>query len=210
MKKMLLTLALLPSSLAFAAAAQDVSWKDLAPGDPIQVTLPNGATISGTLIIPRTKTPPVDFGAESAVTLDLSLEAPGVCGTMTFEKRDLRGFRRLQMKVEPNSSCDGEHVVPPAPKVEVPKPAAAKSATPKAEPVPTPQEDKDKKDKEAEELKKAIEFYNKFPPPDWGPIRHTLIIQKQARGQTPTPTEREFEEGYPALWEKGRDASQKK
>jgi len=67
----------------------------------------------------------------------------------------------------------------------------------------------EEKDKEAEELKKAIEFYNKFPPPDWGPIRHTLNLQKQARGQTLTPLEREFEAGYPALWEKGRDASQK-
>jgi hypothetical protein len=192
MKKMLLTLALLPS-LAFAAAAQDVTWKDLAPGDPIQVTLLNGATISGTLVV----------AAESSVTLDLSLEAPSIRGTMTVEKHDLRGFRRLQVKVEPKT----ESVAPPAPKSESPKPVATKPAVPKAEPVPPPQEEKDK---EAEELKKAIDFYAKFSPPDWGPIRHTLIIQKQARGQTPTPTEREFEEGYPSLWEKGRDASQKK
>lgn len=192
---MLLTLALLPS-LAFTAAAQDLSWKDLAPGDPIQVTLLNGATISGTFVV----------AAESAVTLDLSLEAPNVRGTMTFEKRDLRGFRRLQMKVEPSTPSN----VPPPPKSEPPRPAVSKPTAPKTEPVPPSQEDKDKKDKEAEDLKKAIEFYNKFSPPDWGPIRHTLIIQKQARGQTPTPTEREFEEGYPAIWEKGRDASQKK
>jgi hypothetical protein len=194
MKKILLALALLPS-LALAAAAQDVSWKDLVPGDPVQVTLLNGATISGTLVA----------AAESSVTLDLSLEAPSVRGTMTFEKHDLRSFRRLQMKVEPKTPANDK----PPPKAESPKPLPAKPAPPKAEPVPPPQDDKDK-DKEAEELKKAIDFYAKFPPPDWGPIRHTLIIQKQARGQTPTPTEREFEEGYPALWEKGRDASQKK
>ncbi len=192
---MLLPLAVLPF-LAFAAAAQDVPWKDLAPGDPIQVTLLNGATISGTLV-----------AADSSVTLDLSLEAPSVRGTMTFEKRDLRRVRRLQMKVEPKGPGDSGPALPPAPKAESPKPVAAKPADPKANPDPPPQEDKDK---EAEELKKAIEFYNKFSPPDWGPIRHTLILQKQARGQTPTPTEREFEEGYPALWEKGRDASRKK
>lgn len=84
--------------------------------------------------------------------------------------------------------------------------ASAAPGIPRTELLPPTQSEKDK---DAEELKKAIEFYNKFPPPDWGPIRHTLDLQKQARGQTLTPLEREFEAGYPALWEKGREASQK-
>jgi len=205
MKKMLLTVVMLPS-LTFAAGAQDVSWKDLAPGDPIQVTLRNGATISGTLVVPRSKTPPADLAPEATLTLDVSLEAPGVTGTMTFAKRDLQGFRRLRIKVEPKSFVDGPRPLPPSPKVEAPKSTAMVPEFPKAEALPPSQADKDN---EAEELKKAIEFYAKFPPPDWGPIRHTLDLQKQARGQALAPLEREFEAGYPAIWEKGRDASKK-
>jgi hypothetical protein len=201
MKKMMLTLAILPS-LALAAAAQDVPWKDLAPGDPLQVTLLNGATISGTLVVPRSKTPSVDFGTESSLTLDVSLEAPGLIGTMTFEKRDLRRIRRLRIKVGP--PCNLGEGLRSAPTKAGSAPAAPIVVVPTQEPPAPTQADKD-----SDDLKKAIDFYTKFPPPDWGPVRHTLNIQKQARGQALTPLEREFESGYPDLWEKGRDASKK-
>jgi hypothetical protein len=203
MKKMPRSIAFLPA-LALAAFAQDVSWKELAPGDRIEVTLLNGATVSGTVRVPAGRTPPVDFSKESTLTLDLSLEYPGVAGTMTVAKRDLRTLRRLDPKLATDPPRDPEPAPRPAAKVEAPKAPEPKAEAPKQDPKAPEAPDKD-----AEELRKAQEFYAKFPAPDWGPERHTVIIQKQARGQVPTPTEREFESGYPALWEKGRAAAAK-
>ncbi|HLY08232.1 MAG TPA: hypothetical protein VKW04_02895 [Planctomycetota bacterium] len=202
--KMLIFMALLPS-LATGVPAQDSSWKGLSVGDRIEVTLLNGATICGTIVEPRSKSPTVDIGAESAVTLDVSVEVPGLDGTMTFAKRDLRGFRRLRVHV--GTGVPGELKAPPPAslKIEAPKPAAKEATGPTPEDAPVPPAAPAGTD--TEDLKKAIEFYAAFPPPYWGPERHTMDVQKRARGQALSPAERDFEAGYPTLWEKGRAAA---
>jgi len=191
MKKMTLTLGLL-SLLALNAAAQD----EPAPGDRIEVTFPSGGSVMGTVVAPAKGAP------AASVTLDLSSEYPGLRGTLTVPKRDLRSVRKLRI-LKDARPCDltsppqVQEPVKPAP----PPPAVA---TPEpSKPVPPPDE------KAAEELRKASELFSKFPPPDWSPERYNMIRVKQFRGQLPTPMEREFAQGY-ELWVKGRDAANKK
>jgi hypothetical protein len=205
MKTMTLSLALLPL-LGLRAGAQDTPWSDLALGDRVEVTFFSGATIRGTLVSSGAKTRTVDYSRERELTLDLTWEYPGLSGTMTLTKKEFKGVRKLRIldetararptPVVPRGGDDNGKALPakpvaPNPPVE-PKPEA------------TPDE---KAAKEAEEQKKALEFYAKYPPPYWGPERHTLDVQKQARGQALSPAERDFEGGYATLWEKGRAAS---
>jgi hypothetical protein len=205
MKKMLLTLALAPL-LALSAAAQESRWEDLALGDRVEITFRSGSTIGGMLLAPRPKMESVDYAKESALILDVSLEYPGLSGTMTVPKRDVQSIRRLRIKIEPRPICDR----PPTPKPseEPSKPAAPKPVTSSPTPEPAPEAPADDAAvKAAEELKKAKEFYAKYPAPDWSPERRNAIRLKTYRGQRPTPAEREFEAGY-SLWEKGRAAAE--
>lgn len=210
MRTMMLSLAILPA-LAFAASAQDTSWSDLAVGDRVEVVFRSGSTLVGTLVAPDPKVKTVDYAAESALTLDVTWEYPGLNGTMTVPKKDIKSLRKLRVLDEKSrqriAEMKAKIAADNAAAANAPKPAppAVKPETP-AEPAPQPE---DKAAKEAEELKKALEFYARYPAPDWGPEHKTLILQKRSRGQVPTPAEREFEQNY-ELWEKGRAASAKK
>jgi len=205
MKTALLALALLPS-LVLPVAAQDTPWSDFAVGDRVELTFPSGGTIRGTLVTSSPKSTSRDYARESALTLDLTWEYPGLHGTMTVPKTDFKSARKLQPAVKQAGSSS--HHPLDRPPGENEKPPGARPVTPanppgaRADAVPD-----DKPDKDAEELKKALEFYGKYPPPYWGPDRHTMDVQKKDRGQALTPAERDFEAGYPALWEKGRAAS---
>ena len=191
MKNTLLALSFL-SVLSLRAAAQDAP----APGERIEITFPSGGSVMGTVIAPPKGAP------AASVTLDLSSEYPGLRGTITVPKQDIQSVRKLRILKEARM-CDltnppqVQEPVKPAP----PPPAVATPEPPK--PAPAPDE------KAAEELRKAREMFAKFPPPDWSPERYNMIRLKQFRGQVPTPTEREFAQGY-ELWVKGRDAGGKK
>jgi hypothetical protein len=203
MKKMMLTLALSPL-LVLIAAAQDSRWEDLALGDRVEITFRSGSTIGGTLVAPRPKMQSVDYAKESTLIMDVSLEYPGLSGTMTVPKGDIKSIRKLRIKIEPRPICDLRPS--PKPAEEPPKPAAPKPLTPPPAPEPRPEAPADDAAKKAaEELRKAREFYARYPAPDWSPERRNAIRLKTFRGQLPTPAEREFEAGF-SLWEKGRPA----
>jgi hypothetical protein len=190
MKNMMLTLGVF-SILAGTAAAKDGP----APGDRVEITFPSGGTITGTIVAPPPTAP------AGSLTLDVSWEYPGLNGTVTVPRQDLKGIRQLQALDEATKRKLAELKKRPAEssaKPAVPKPAARAPEPPKAE----PQVD----DKAAEELKKAREFYERFPAPDWSPERLNAIRLKRYRGVVPTPGEREFEQGF-ELWQKGRDAA---
>jgi len=204
MKNLTLTLVLLPI-LSLAATAQDVSWSDLTLGDRIEVTFRSGATLGGTLVAPNPKVTAVDYAKESALILDVTWEYPGLNGTMTVPKGDLKSVRKMRvldektrtMMEEAKKRLAEENATPTA----APRPAAATPApAPAKPPVAAPVDPK-------EELQKAVDFYAKFPPPYWGPERHTMNLQKQARGQAWNAAEAEFEKDYLKLWEKGRASS---
>jgi hypothetical protein len=161
----------------------------------------------GTLVAPPggPKTTSIDYERASALTLNVSLEYPGLDGTMTTAKTEIRKVRTLQpltpeqrREIEKQKQRQAEDrraalAKPPA----KPEPEAAPQ-TPAPKPPAEP-------NKEEIELKKAAEIYKKFPPPDWSPERDNAIRLKSLRGQIPTAQEAEFHQNF-SLWEKGRDA----
>jgi hypothetical protein len=213
MKKMMMALAFLPL-LALSSFGQDVSWSDLALGDRIEVTFQSGNTISGTLVASDPKRSSVDYSKESSLVLDVTWEYPGLNGTMTVPKKEVKSLRKLRVMdektrqnlLEMKQRIAAENARTGEPKAEPPKlPADPKPDAPKTD------DEKKKAEelaiKEAGERKKAIDFYAKFPSPFWGPERHIMNVQKKARGQALSSAETEFENGYLELWEKGRAAS---
>jgi hypothetical protein len=209
-----LAVALLPL-LALHAAARDPAIKDLALGDRVEITFHSTATITGTLVAPpgQPKGESIDYGRAAALTIDLSWEYPGLTGTMTVEKKEIRSVRKLRLLNE-KETADLVQIKKRLAQANA-KPAAPKPATPAAalEPAPAPKPEPAKPDdaavKAEQELKKALEIFAKFPPPDWSPERYNAIRIKRVRGQVPTPTEREFFDGF-SLWEKGKAAAEKK
>lgn len=91
---------LLVPFLVSPACAQEDLWKSLAKGDRIQVTFRSGNTIQGTLdnkpADPRVPPGPIDYTTVSEITLDLSYEYPGVNGTMTIPRKDIKEIRKIQ------------------------------------------------------------------------------------------------------------------
>ena len=85
--------------LASLAPAQDDPWKSLAKGDRVQVMFRSGNTILGNLtskpVDPRVAPGPVDYASASEITIDVSLEYPGLNGTMTIPKKEIREIRKL-------------------------------------------------------------------------------------------------------------------
>jgi hypothetical protein len=209
----MMTLAFAPL-LAFVAAAQDVSWNDLAAGDRIEVTFQSGNTISGTLVATDSKTTSIDYSKEASLVLDVTWEYPGLNGTMSVPKKEVKSLRKLRVmdeKTRQNLIEMKRRIASENGKTDEPK---AEGTKPPAEPkVEAPKTDEEKKKaeeqakKEAEDRKKAMDFYAKFPTPYWGPERHIMNVQKKARGQALSAAESEFEGGYLELWDKGRAAS---
>jgi hypothetical protein len=86
--------------LASVASAQDDVWKQLAKGDRVQITFRSGNMILGTLdnkpADPRVQTGTVDYSTVGEITLDVSLEYPGLNGTMTVAKKEIKEIRKIQ------------------------------------------------------------------------------------------------------------------
>ena len=97
------SLMLLPF-LATAASAQEDVWKQLAKGDRVQITFRSGNMIMGTLdnkpMDPRLKPGAVDYSAVNEVTLDVSLEYPGLNKDEIFEEVD-RFYRAYYLRPKP-------------------------------------------------------------------------------------------------------------
>ena len=181
-------------TLALALAVQDT------PGDRIEITFHSGATLAGTIVAPPPKADP------GSLTLDVTWEYPGLNGTMTVAKKEIKSVRKLQGMDEKTKEKLAEmkkRIAEENAREEKTKPAPVVTPEP---PKPDPLDPGDPKKKAEEELKKAREFYAKFPAPDWSEERRNAIRLKKFRGQVPTPTEREFEAGF-ELWEKGRKAT---
>jgi hypothetical protein len=92
------TLLVLPL-LASVAFAQDDVWKSLADGDRVQITFRSGNMIMGSLAKrptdPRIKQAATDYSTVTELTLDVSLEYPGLNGTMTVPKKEIKEIRKI-------------------------------------------------------------------------------------------------------------------
>jgi hypothetical protein len=187
---------------------KDVSIKDVAVGDRVEVRFHSGNTISGTVVAPpgKTKDEAVNLATQSSITLDVSMEYPGLNGTMTVLKKEIQKITLLhqlddktrksieQMKKE---LAQGNATKPP-PKAETPSPVPPVAEPPKADPKP--------EEAKPEDDQKAKDLFAKFPPPAWGPDRLNAIRVKRQRGVVPSLDEQEFEKNF-ALWDKARQAA---
>src|SRR5712672_306091 len=93
------SLLLLPF-LASTALAQEDVWKSVKKGDRVQITFRSGNMISGNLDAkpadPRIPTGQIDYSAANEITLDVSLEYPGLNGTLTIAKKEIKDVRVLR------------------------------------------------------------------------------------------------------------------
>ena len=203
------TLLVLPL-LASVASAQDDVWKSLSKGDRVQITVRSGNMIMGTLdhkpADPRMKQAPVDYSSVSELTLDVSLEYPGLNGTMTIPKKEIKEVRKIQMmdaatmkrvrdelaRIQQQSAAD-----------EAARKASEtdrdKTANKEREKVVKEEEDgkADKEKgavllKEFQDLQKGKELLQRFPPDKFGPQTLKEMADMAVRKQ-PVPLEyREF------------------
>ena len=203
------TLLVLPL-LASVASAQDDVWKSLAKGDRVQITFRSGNMIMGTLdhkpADPRVKPGTIDYSAVNELTLDVSLEYPGLNGTMTIPKKEIKEVRKIQSmdaatmkrvreelaRIQQQSAAD-----------EAARKAAEgerdKTASKEREKV-VKEEEEGKSDKEKgavllkefQDLQKGKELLQRFPPDKFGPQTLKEMADMAVRKQ-PVPLDyREF------------------
>lgn len=205
------SLLLLPF-LASLATAQDDPWKSLTKGDRVQVMFRSGNTILGSLTgkpaDPRVAPGPIDYSGVSEITIDVSLEYPGLNGTMTIPKKEIKEIRKLgnldaaamkkiqeeMQRIQRQAAADEA-----ARKAsESSRDKASKEAREAAEKADKEAAgDKDKGAqliKEHQELQKGKELLARFPPDKYGPQTLKDMADMAVRKQ-PVPLDmREFAE----------------
>ena len=220
------SLLLLPF-LASVATAQDDVWKSLQKGDRVQITFRSGNMLLGNLAPkpgdPRLQPPAVDYASATEVTLDLSLEYPGLNGTMTVPRKEIKEIRKLQnmdaatlkriqdemTKIKAQTAADdadrrSREVERDKVKDKERKKALAEEAE--------SEKNKDKGAKllkEFEDLQKGKELLKKFPPEKYGPQTLKEAVEMGIRRQ-PVPLDmREFSDPETQrLWKLALDAQQ--
>lgn len=203
------SLLLLPL-LASLASAQDDPWKSLAKGDRVQVMFRSGNTILGALTAkpadPRVAPGPIDYSGVSEITIDVSLEYPGLNGTMTIPKKEIKEIRKLgnldaaamkkiqeeMQRIQKQAAAD-EAARKAA---EGQRDKASKEAREAAEKAAEEAAgDKDKGAqllKDFQDLQKGKELLQRFPPEKYGPQTLKDMADMAVRKQ-PVPVDmREF------------------
>ena len=213
------TLLVLPL-LASVASAQDDVWKVLADGDRVQITFRSGNMIMGTLAHkpadPRLKQGATDYSAVSELTVDVSLEYPGLNGTMTIPKKEIKEVRKIQTMDATTMKRVREELQRIQQQAATDE-AARKSAEADREKIAAEARKKAEKDEESSKVDKEkgaalLKDFNemvegkklleRFPPEKW---KNALkeIGDKNIRKQPLTPEEREFlTEDVQRLWNK--------
>jgi hypothetical protein len=222
------SLILLPF-LASAAYAQEDIWKSLKKGDRIQITFRSGNMILGNLdnkpADPRLQPVATDYSSCSEITLDLSLEYPGLNGTMTVPKKEIKEIRKLQ-NLDPATMKRIQDEMKRIQALAAADEASRKISEAERDKVKEKDREKaekdakeDKKDKDTgveilkdlEDLRKGRDLLKRFPPDKWGPQTASDVAEKGLRRQLPTPDEREFlDKENQRLWNLALKAQQDK
>lgn len=201
--------------LAATAVQQEEMYQGLALGDRVEITFKSGSSITGKLANaprPPNEQPPdsVDYVKEKALTIDVSLEYPGLSGTMTVRKDQIKSLRRL----DPLSEEDRKRLEEEKRRLE--KELAKRNPAPAPAPAPPAAQEPPKPDPAAAEAKKREEqlkageaLYKKFPPPDWDQTRENAIKLKLLRRQVPSLDEQEFHKSF-ELWDLYRRSLEEK
>lgn len=218
------SLLLLPF-LASSAFAQDDLWKSLAKGDRVQITFRSGNMILGNLTgkpaDPRVPPSAIDYSAVSEVTIDVSLEYPGLNGTMTIPKKEIKEIRKLQNLDAATMKRIQEEMARIKKSAELDEAARKASEKERDAAAAKKREELDKKDAEEkedkdagakalknfEDLKKGKELLQRFPPDKYGEQTLKDVIEMGLRKQ-PIPRDiQEFaDQETQRLWKMARDA----
>ncbi|HLY75421.1 MAG TPA: hypothetical protein VKU80_14970 [Planctomycetota bacterium] len=214
------SLILLPF-LASGLAAQDDIWKTLTKGDRVAVTFRSGNSIQGQLTSkpadPRLPEGTLDVSQLSEITLDVSLEYPGLNGTLSIPRKEIKEIRKLQTldkatldrinaeiaRIRQQAAAD-EAARRTA---ETERDAATKKARADLEKFDKHSADVKNKGaaavKDLEDLQKGLDLLKKFPPGQFGPDTAKAVADKALRKQPVTAAESEFldPENY-RLWMK--------
>jgi len=203
------SLLLLPF-LVSTAAAQDDIWKSLSKGDRVSVTFRSGNSIQGQLTAkpadPRLPEGTLDFSQMTEITLDVSLEYPGLNGTLSIPRKEIKEIRKLQnidkatmdrinaeiARIRQQASAD--EAARRASEDE--RDAASKKARADAEKIDKSTTDLKNKGaaavKDLDDIQKGLELLKKYPPGQFGPVTAKAVADKAMQKLPITPLEREF------------------
>ncbi|HZE97650.1 MAG TPA: hypothetical protein VE981_11535 [Planctomycetota bacterium] len=218
MKYSLLILPFLASTLA----AQDDIWKNLAKGDRVQLTFRSGNMITGQIANrpadPRLPQDKLDLSQASEVTLDVSLEYPGLNGTLTILRKEVKEIRKLQnldaatekrireeiQRIQQQSSLDEAL----RRQQEADRDMDARKAREAATKIDKSSLDAKAKGeaavKDFDDIQKGLDLLKRFPPDKWGPQVFSQVADKATLKIPVTPDERDFmNETTYKLWQKG-------
>ena len=203
------SLLLLPF-LASVATAQDDAWKSLSKGDRVQIMFRSGNTILGRLTTkpadPRLPSGAIDLSTATEVTIDVSLEYPGLNGTMTIPKKEIKEIRKLG-NLDSNTMKKIQEEIQRIQKQAAEDEQARKSSEAERDKLATAAReaaDKENKEKEGDkekgelllkefqDLQKGKELLQRFPPDKYGPQTLKDMADMAVRKQ-PVPLDmREF------------------
>jgi hypothetical protein len=212
--------------LASLASAQDDPWKGLNKGDRVQIMFRSGNTILGALTNkpadPRLPKGPIDFSTVSEVTIDVSLEYPGLNGTMTIPKKEIKEIRKLgnlDSQTMKRIQDEIERISKQAAEDEKSR-KAAEGERDKLAAAAREAADKERKEKEGDEekgkkllndyndLQKGKELLKRFPPDKYGPQTFKDMADMALRKQPIPPDMVEFTDGETQrLWNLALNAS---
>lgn len=225
------TLVLLPFLAASAWGQAEDVYKTLSLGDRVQITFRSGGTITGQLDrnpigqIPKPKAEDapeeaVDYSKEASLTVNLSWEYPGLDGTMTILKKEIKDIKKLQTldkETMERLKKQKAQIQKDLEKQNFQNKADAKRRDKEAQAAAEKLDVKARTDLDAtalaaEEAKQAklaeegAKLLKKFPPEaGWGPKKLDEIQQKSIRKNSIiTPDETDFMQNY-QLWIRAKD-----
>ncbi len=210
--------------LASAAGAQDDLWKQLAKGDRVSVTFRSGNSITGQLaskpVDPRTPPTADDYAQATEITLDVSLEYPGLNGTLTIPKKEIKEIRKLQ-NLDPATEKRIKDEI-----ARIQRQSAADEAARQAAEADRDKNNKKTREaaakidetsaeaknkgqaavKDLEDIQKGLDLLKRFPPGQFGPETAKSVADKSFLKLPVTPAEREFlDPEVQRLWNKALD-----
>lgn len=148
----------------------------------------------------------VDYLQEKSLTLDLSWEYPGLNGTLTISKDQIRAVHKLQA-LDPKTLAELEEEKKrlqaiiqqqDQERLALHEEYERQAAKASEEALRREREGREGEEegarilKEAERLKQALEVYRRFPPPEWGPQKLEDIRGRAVRKQPLSPDDQEF------------------
>lgn len=157
----------------------------------------------------------VDYTKETHITLDMGFEYPGLNGTMTLAKRDIKEIRQLQKLDAVTLQRLADEKARVRKDLEAQNEARRKYEQERDEKARDAIDASEKEDKakaatsnelkaaieKANRIEKGLEYLKKFPPPEWGSEKLKQIANKGLIRVPVTPDERQFTEVYDSWFE---------